>query len=196
MVFLEGGFTLKGRRRWWLLPVLGVICTLAQITTADGYSAPGMHWHNENTNWYYDSSLPSYMRTATDAGANTWTAGTPYFSFTKSSSSGNRVYWLDIDGPHGTLAYSWYYYWPTGHLYDANFKYDRAEKWNYSISRLPSSQEYDAWSVAAHEFGHWLVLNHSSVRSAVMYSSFNRGEYRRALDRDDKNGVAYIYANH
>ncbi|MEW6172753.1 MAG: matrixin family metalloprotease [Bacillota bacterium] len=48
-----------------------------------------------------------------------------------------------------------------GRLYDCDTKFDSDEIWNTDVTRPPTALEEDAWSVAAHEFGHWLSLGHS-----------------------------------
>jgi hypothetical protein len=52
---------------------------------------------------------------------------------------------------------------------------------------------YDLRTVALHEFGHALGLNHSTTYSAVMYSVYTTT--KQALTRDDINGIQKIYSN-
>jgi hypothetical protein len=51
--------------------------------------------------------------------------------------------------------------------------------------------DYDLYTVALHEFGHALGLDHSSSRFAVMYSSYT-GVFT-GLDKDDISGIQAIY---
>jgi hypothetical protein len=50
---------------------------------------------------------------------------------------------------------------------------------------------YDLYTVAVHEIGHALGLDHSSNSSAVMYGTYNGTRY--GLNTDDINGVRAIY---
>ena len=50
---------------------------------------------------------------------------------------------------------------------------------------------YDLMSVAVHEFGHSLGMDHSAVASAVMYPTYNGT--KEAVTSDDVNGVRTIY---
>jgi hypothetical protein len=52
---------------------------------------------------------------------------------------------------------------------------------------------YDLYSVALHEFGHALGLDHSSVGSAVMYPTYSGTKF--GLSSDDIAGVRAIYSN-
>jgi hypothetical protein len=52
---------------------------------------------------------------------------------------------------------------------------------------------YDLFTVAAHEFGHALGLNHSSVYTAEMYPTYNG--VKRTLSSDDTAGIRNIYSN-
>jgi hypothetical protein len=67
-------------------------------------------------------------------------------------------------------------------------------KWNATTAD-PKSDEYDWLTVAAHEFGHCLGLNHSTSSTAVMFDPIEIGTKKRKLTQDDKDGRASIYGN-
>ncbi|KZV54238.1 metalloendoprotein 1-like [Dorcoceras hygrometricum] len=55
-----------------------------------------------------------------------------------------------------------------------------------------SYYSFDIKSVALHEIGHLLGLNHSADRLAIMFPTFDRGEIRR-IHQDDVNGIYHLY---
>lgn len=55
-----------------------------------------------------------------------------------------------------------------------------------------SSGTVDTQSIAVHEEGHFLGLDHTSVRGAVMFPSYSGGQVRN-LSSDDQAGVCALY---
>ncbi|KAM9330848.1 stromelysin-3 [Gastrophryne carolinensis] len=96
-------------------------------------------------------------------------------------------YWhgdnLPFDGPGGILAHAFF---PKTHREgDVHFDYDEA--WT-----IGNSLGTDLLQVAAHEFGHVLGLQHSSVSKSLM-SPFYTFRYPLSLSADDKQGIQYLY---
>ncbi|KAG8455884.1 hypothetical protein GDO86_001904 [Hymenochirus boettgeri] len=96
-------------------------------------------------------------------------------------------YWhgdnLPFDGPGGILAHAFF---PKTHREgDVHFDYDEA--WT-----IGNNLGTDLLQVAAHEFGHMLGLQHSSVSKSLM-SPFYTFRYPLSLSEDDKNGIQYLY---
>ncbi|XVE75499.1 hypothetical protein DITRI_Ditri12bG0098300 [Diplodiscus trichospermus] len=87
-----------------------------------------------------------------------------------------------FDGPFGTLAHATS---PPG----GRFHYDVAENW----SSNPGPSEVDLESVAVHEIGHLLGLDHSDVREAIMFDTFEYGTRKRDLHADDIQGIRALY---
>lgn len=168
------------------------------------YVYEGVHWHSEQACWKFDTNLPNAFTTPTGyAAETTWNVGAPSsFAFNYNTSCGNKVYYLNIDGPGGKVAEAWIYYnLLTKHLIETNFKYDSSEPWHTDVYTLPPSTKFDAWSIAAHEFGHWLTLEHSgncpsspTDSTPTMCSGVRTGQsFQRTLASDDKNGIWNIY---
>ncbi|KAM9829179.1 matrix metalloproteinase-9 [Syngnathus typhle] len=65
--------------------------------------------------------------------------------------------------------------------------YDDDKKWGFCRDK-----GYSLFLVAAHEFGHALGLDHSSIRQALMYPMYTYVE-DFSLHRDDVAGIQYLY---
>ncbi|KAF9595888.1 hypothetical protein IFM89_005374 [Coptis chinensis] len=87
-----------------------------------------------------------------------------------------------FDGPGGVLAHA---FEPTVGW----FHYDADENW----SPNPNTNQIDLESIAVHEIGHVLGLQHSAIPEAVMYGLFSPGEQKRELHSDDILGIRTLY---
>ncbi|KAJ6877764.1 metalloendoproteinase 1-like [Populus alba x Populus x berolinensis] len=74
---------------------------------------------------------------------------------------------------------------------DGRLHFDAEEKW----SANPAMDQFDLESVAVHEIGHLLGLDHSSDSNAVMYSGIPSGTKKRDLAQDDIDGIHALYGN-
>src|SRR5581483_3740751 len=94
-----------------------------------------------------------------------------------------------FDGPSGILAHC---YFPPGsggpNAGKAHF--DEDEQWAGST---PVSNQISLLSVAIHELGHGLGLDHSEDQNAVMYASYNPGNIKTRLATDDITGIQKLY---
>jgi len=108
----------------------------------------------------------------------------------------NTVSWAGIDGPGGTIAitYFWYYV-NTKELVDCDIVFDTAEGW--SISEEVPDDKFDVWNIATHEAGHTLVL--ADIRSPkdgalTMHAYTWLGDsFKRDLGTGDTLGIQAIY---
>ncbi|KAK1374308.1 Metalloendoproteinase 1 [Heracleum sosnowskyi] len=87
-----------------------------------------------------------------------------------------------FDGPYGVLAHASA---PTS----GSFHLDADEPW--SIGPVPD--HIDLETVALHEIGHLLGLQHSSVTDAIMYPSVSDG-MAKELHGDDVQGIKDLYS--
>lgn len=93
--------------------------------------------------------------------------------------------------PHYALASANYWYAPSSNTTldcDITF-YD----YGRDFSAIDSPQSFDIESVALHELGHCLGLDHSPIKEAVMYYSIGSREFKRELHPDDLAGIRSIY---
>ena len=114
---------------------------------------------------------------AVRSGADEWKmSGEGNFQFNYGGQSGlttvaldgtNVVFYSTADGG-GALAVCWY--WFTGAdmtAFDIEF-YDRDGGFDFEWALDPSGNQFDIQSVACHEFGHALGMDHSGVAGATM----------------------------
>ena len=93
-----------------------------------------------------------------------------------------------FDGPSGVLAHA-FYPPPNGGDIAGDAHFDEAETWTVALP-VPAGG-FDLMTVAAHEFGHSLGLDHSSVAGALMFPSYSGAH--RFLSQDDIDGIRSIY---
>ncbi len=70
--------------------------------------------------------------------------------------------------------------------------FDESETWTLAL-RNNSAQPIDLISVAAHELGHALGLDHTTVSGSLMAASYTSSH--RFLGNDDRNGVRSLYGS-
>ncbi|KAB1219290.1 Metalloendoproteinase 1 [Morella rubra] len=86
-----------------------------------------------------------------------------------------------FDRVGGTLAHAFV---PT----DGRFHYDADKQW--SVRARPGA--FDLETVALHEIGHLLGLEHSLVEGAIMFSRISSG-VKKGLHADDIQGIKVLY---
>lgn len=182
------------------------ILALALAATAGAYVLKPWRWPSAQAT-FSTSQLPtSAWRSLARDAADEW-EDTGEFNWTHSSSSQNKLSLTPLDGSGDTLA-------TTTHDRYGNFLYkiaiffDSAESWHTS-SGTPPSSKYDALSVAVHEFGHAVGIDHpqsskcsSSVPKSQRPTMCQHGSasdakkndtYRRTLEDDDEDGIEDQY---
>lgn len=95
----------------------------------------------------------------------------------------------DFDGPGWELAHA---FWPPplGNPLPGDIHFDDDENWTDQI-RLTTGQPIDLVTVAAHEIGHSLGLNHTQVAGSLMVPNYTTSH--RYLGYDDVAGIRSLY---
>jgi hypothetical protein len=62
-------------------------------------------------------------------------------------------------------------------------------------STTGAATSLDVETVALHEFGHILGLQHSNILNAVMFPTIDLGELKRELTQDDREGILDLYSD-
>lgn len=91
-----------------------------------------------------------------------------------------------FDGVGNTLAHA-FYPPPCGGVHAGKMHFDDAEQWALAAG----AGVFDIETVALHEIGHLLGLDHSQVQGSVMFPTY--GGQRRALSPDDIAGIQALY---
>lgn len=83
-----------------------------------------------------------------------------------------------------------------GYIIECDVAFNTLYRWAAMAEDLCPWDRYDAQSVCAHEFGHWLRLGDSGDVAATMYGWIEEGETQmRTLSGDDVAGIRKIYGN-
>lgn len=84
------------------------------------------------------------------------------------------------------------FYQQTGEIIDADILFSKAFKWSVDVNG--EEGKADLQSIATHEIGHLLGLDHPNNSDATMYWSALEGEiHKRTLAADDIQGICYLY---
>ncbi len=135
-------------------------------------------------------------RTAVRNAFNTWASVLCGVSFQEQNSAPTNfvIGWFtgdhgdgsSFDGVGNVLAHA-FYPPPCGGSHAGDLHFDDAETW----SLTGAGGTFDIETVALHEIGHLLGLDHSAVAGSVMFPSY--GGVRRSLTQDDIDGVRRLY---
>ena len=184
--------------------------TIASLVEPElaGFVATGGRWPTRNLRYAFQETgidLPTgAVRQSIHQAFSTW-AGWVGLSFREVPlSSGPEIIVRFVAGDHGdgnafdgvsgVLAHAFFPPVPpnTPVPIQGDTHFDEAETWTVTVP--PAAGQIDLTTVAIHEFGHALGLNHSPVVGSVMEAFY--GGPRRVLHGDDIAGVTSIYGGY
>ena len=169
------------------------------------YSIQGNKWNTNHLKYYFQNGTndidSNNERNAVREAFEIWSCYTP-LTFTEVNSASNAdivILWgsgshgddYPFDSQNGVLAHA-FFPPPNGGSLAGDVHFDDSENWTLDM-RVNSLQPIDLVTVAAHEIGHSLGLNHSSDSNALMYAYYTGSH--RFLDIDDISGIQAIYGS-
>ncbi len=197
-------------------------CALASIVAllVSAWSSAGHAFVREESRWNAASLPISYAinlstapasigatgaRTAVEGGFTSW-AG-PTCTAWRTTDTGdttrrasqsdrlNTILWISgswpatLGDPSSVIGVTTPVWTSGGYFIDADIQFNNV---GFTWSLDGARNTVDTQSIATHEEGHFLGLDHPPVPSAIMYASYGGG-LKRVLTSDDSSGVCAIY---
>jgi MYXO-CTERM domain-containing protein len=193
---------------------------VVSVACAALWAAPASAYVREETNWdprtlpipyrVNASSIPSSLgasvgTAAVEGGFATW-AG-PTCTAWRATDAGtttsapstrdgvNTISWVsgswpsELGDPSTVIGITTPVWTVGAYFIDADIRFNNV---GFRWSTTGTGGTVDAQSIATHEEGHFLGLDHTPTSSAIMYASYTSG-LKRTLVADDSNGVCAIY---
>ena len=190
-----------------LLIALGAILLNVLPYRASTYELIGEGWEGAGTNahtvQYYLGELladtdPAAVKMAFEVAMQAWssaTSGNLVFIETYQPNQPNTIdiHWVDEAGhfPENAIAHSYYPAPPNAEPLAGDIHFNTSHLWQ--ADGPLKHQAYDIERVAAHEIGHALGLDHSTVSDSVMYASLRSQQPFTGLHPDDIIGACALY---
>ncbi len=181
---------------------------------ASGYALSESHWNPSQLPIRYlvnASSAPTTIGgaaavAALDAGMASWAApvctrwrttnaGATSVARAQSGDRQNTFLWISNSWPaelgpvNSVIGVTTPVWTSGGYFIDADIQFNNV---GFTWSTDGRARTVDTQSIATHEEGHFLGLDHSAQPSAVMYASYSGG-IKRTLTTDDQGGVCQLY---
>jgi predicted Zn-dependent protease len=168
------------------------------------FSTDGVHWEGFPVTYAVDPANsgvdPTTTVNAVVASFNEFDKYMPDNSFTLISNYAAaeiKVRWAFLDGPFGQVGVaSFSYSLPDKELISATITLDSGDSWFVSsVERCTASGSLiDIESVASHELGHAVGLDHVSDQLQTMYpTTFAGATLQRSLGNGDRAGLTNLY---
>lgn len=187
---------------------------LAIPSTSHAYVRETSNWNPASLPISYRINLASApaslgaaaAQAAIDGGMASWAAptctrwratnaGTTAVTAARAGDGENSMLWIsgswpaELGGVNSTIGVTTPVWRSGGYFIDADIQYNNV---GFRWATTGAANTVDAQSIATHEEGHFLGLDHTTVRNAVMYPSYSGGLVRN-LSSDDIAGVCAIY---
>ncbi|MBL8678351.1 MAG: matrixin family metalloprotease [Myxococcales bacterium] len=148
---------------------------------------------------------PTAAVSTVEAGFATWAApacttwrsrndGASALTRARSGDSERSVMWLsgtwpsELGSVNSTIGVTTPVWRSGGYFIDADIQFNAVGfRWGDGTGGTVDTQ-----SIAVHEEGHFLGLDHTNVRGAIMFPSYSGGQIRN-LNADDQAGVCFLY---
>lgn len=160
------------------------------------YVPLGIRWSGSSPVVSFRINAPEDYSNHIQVAAATWSNAGANYSFdysgphsrngTASMNQTNEIMWADL-GTTSALALATI--WCSG---TTIIEADMVMNTRFNWTTNPFSY-HDVQTVALHEFGHWIGLNHSPDYNSIMYNQYKGTQ--RQLSPDDIAGIQYIYGN-
>ena len=171
------------------------------------FSVQGNAWNNRFVTYFIQNTttdiLPANARTSIQNAFRTWQAVTRLYFIEVCNANAADIVILWGEGNHGdnfpfdgggtaqgnVLAHA-FFPPPNAGALAGDMHFDDFEVWT-NLARINGLPSIDLESVALHEIGHSLGLNHTNVIGSVMEAVYNGS--RRNLGNDDIAGMRSVY---
>lgn len=167
------------------------VAALAVPMTVRAYAYAGYRWGGTSPAVTVNTSglgLTAW-RTSAQTAMSDWNATGARFTFNDSSGSNNTTSYYYQQS--SVLAYTQitHQFLGFGNVTKATIAVNNYHNFNPPYR---TGSWYDLRTVLAHELGHWLVLNHPSSPSSLMYAYIDANTVK-PVSQDDVNGIRVIY---